>query len=44
MDKGWTNHVVSRRLKRFGNPKPLDDTLPLDFRLLETDQKTDGPA
>ena len=30
--------------KRFANPKPLDDTLPLDFRLLEIDQKTDGPA
>src|ERR1035437_6687497 len=33
-----------RRLKRFANPKPLDDTLPLDFRLLEIAQKTDGPA
>src|ERR1017187_506430 len=29
---------------RFANPKPLDDTLPLDFRLLEIDQKTHGPA
>jgi hypothetical protein len=24
--------------------KPMDDTLPLDFRLLEIDQKTDGLA
>src|ERR1022692_1004516 len=24
--------------------KPMDDTLPLDFRLLEIDEKTDGPA
>src|ERR1039457_5503589 len=33
-----------RRLKRFANPKPLDDTLPLDFWLLGIDRKTDGPA
>src|ERR1035441_7986486 len=30
------------RLNRFATPNPLDDTLPLDFRLLEIDQKTDG--
>src|ERR1035437_8487032 len=31
-------------LKRFGNRKPMDDALPLDFWLLEIDEKTDGAA
>ncbi len=33
-----------RRLTRLGNPKPIDDTLPLDFRLLGFDEKTEGPT
>ncbi len=48
MDKGWTNHVVSTpprpASQAVRKPQTLDDTLPLDFRLLEIDQKTDGPA
>src|ERR1017187_4161039 len=43
-DEATRGHYQSGATKRFANPKPLDDTLPLDFRLLEIDQKTDGPA
>jgi len=34
----------TRRLKPLGNLKPKGDTLPLDFRLLEIDEKTKAPA
>jgi len=40
----WHLPRHGRRLKLFGNRKSMDDALPLDFGILEIDEKTDGPA